>query len=275
MGIGGKIKRAISGPMNKIKDGILKPIKVVLGLIMKGIKMFKTFVQSIFLYIKCVIKLLVNFHKCVWYYILDAIKYLIQSVILFFVVTIAGLSQQNVKKAVKNTNKFFSRMKYSNGVMNDCYRCKPKGDKKSPSILDMLKKMIADQLSPTSKDEPISFFTLFLYCIVLFFVGLFVYRFFFDPNTRAITMTPLLYVIAGFLLLFIAAAIGVFIYDTAKGKDEDMDGDDNDDKGDSQRKQNKNRGHSFMIVFFIVLVACVCVYGLNQAIKLLKNSSDL
>jgi hypothetical protein len=87
-------------------------------------------------------------------------------------------------------------------------------------------------------------------------------------------MTPLLYVIAGFLLLFIVAAIGVFIHDTSKGKDEDMDGADRDDEGDSQRKQSKNRGHSFMIVFFIVLVACICVYGLNQAIKLLKNSSD-
>ena len=167
MGIGGKIKRAITGPMNKIKDGILKPIKVVLGLIMKVIKMFKSFVQSIFLYIKCVIKLLVNFHKCVWYYILDAIKYLIQSVILFFVVTIAGLRQQNVKKAVKNTNKFFNSMKYSNGVMNDCYRCKPKGDKKSPSILDMLKKMIGTIIPGIQRRTHFLFHTLFiLHCFI-------------------------------------------------------------------------------------------------------------
>ena len=274
MSIGRKISRAISGPLNKIKDGILKPIKLVLGLIMKVIKMFKGTFKSIFLYIKCVIKLLVNFHKCVWYYILDAIKYLIQSVFLFFVVTIAGLSQQNVKKAVKNTNKFFNSMKHSNGVMNDCYRCKPKGDKKSPSILDMLKKMIAEQLSPASKDEPISFFTLFLFCIIFFFVGLFVYRFFFDPNSRAITLNRTWYILFGFLILFIAAAIGVFIYDTSKGKDEDMDGTDRDDEGDSQRKQNKNRGYSFMIVFVIVLLGCISLYAFDRFIKLVTKGSD-
>ena len=275
MSIGRKITRAISGPINKIKDGILKPIKVVLGLIMKVINMFKSFVQSIFLYIKCVIKLLVNFHKCVWYYLMDAFKYLIQSVVLFFVVTIAGLSKQNVKKAVKNTNKFFNGMKYSNGVMNDCYRCKPKGDKKSPSILDMLKKLVAEQFSPASKDEPFSFFTLFLFCIILFFVGLFVYRFFFDPNTRTITLNRLWYTIFGLLILFIASLIGVFIYDTTKGKDEDMDGDDNDDKGDSQRKQNKNRGYSFMYVFLIILLGCICFYIFDFVIKKLTKSSDL
>jgi len=274
MGIVGKIKKAITGPINKIKDGILKPIKVVLDLIMRIIKMFKTFVQSIFLYIKCVIKLLVNFHKCVWYYILDAIKYLFQSVILFFVVTIVGLSQQNVKKAVKNTNKFFNGMKYSNGVMNDCYRCKPKGDKKSPSILDMLKKMVADQFSPASKDEPFSFFTLFLFCIILFFVGLFVYRFFFDPNTRAITLNRMWYTTFGLLFLFTVAAIGVFIYNTAKGKDEDIDGDDNDDKGDSQRKQSKNRGYSFMIIFAVVLLGCISLYAFDLFIKLVTKGSD-
>lgn len=274
MGIGGKIKKALTGPLNKMLGVLMKPIKLVLGLIMYIINFFKETFKSIFLYIKCVIKLLVNFHKCVWYYILDAIKYLIQSVVLFFVVTIAGLSQQNVKKAVKNTNKFFNSMKYSNGVMNDCYRCKPKGDKKSPSILDMLKKMVADQFSPASKDEPFSFFTLFLFCIILFFVGLFVYRFFFDPNTRAITLNRMWYTTFGLLILSIASLIGVFIYDTAKGKDEDMDGDDNDDKGDSQRKQSKNRGYSFMFVFFIVLLACIFFYIFDRIIKNFTNGSD-
>ena len=274
MGIGGKIRKALTGPLNKMLGVLMKPIKLGLGLIMNIINLFKDTFKSIFLYIKCVIKLLVNFHKCVWYYILDAIKYLIQSVVLFFVVTIAGLSQQNVKKAVKNTNKFFNGMKYSNGAMNDCYRCKPKGDKKSPSILDMLKKMIAEQLSPASKDEPISFFTLFLYCIILFFVGLFVYRFFFDPNTRAITLNRMWYTTFGLLFLFTVAVIGVFIYNTYKGKDEDMDGDDNDDKGDSQRKQSKNRGYSFMIIFAVVLLGCISLYAFDRFIKLLTNSSD-
>jgi hypothetical protein len=274
MGIGGKIKKALMGPLNKMLGVLMKPIQLVLGLIMNIINLLKNTFKSFFLYIKCVIKLLVNFHKCVWYYILDAIKYLIQSVILFFVVTIAGLSQQNVKKAVKNTNKFFSRMKYSNGVMNDCYRCKPKGGKKSPSILDMLKKMIADQLSPTSKDEPISFFTLFLFCIIFFFIGLFVYRFFFDPNTRTITLNRLWYTIFGLLILFIASLIGVFIYDTARGKDEDMDGADRDDEGDSQRKQSKNRGYSFMFVFLIILLGCISFYLFDRFIKLVTNSSD-
>ena len=274
MSIGKKIKSAITGPMNKMLGELMKPIKLVLGLIMNIINLLKNTFKSIFLYIKCVIKLLVNFHKCVWYYILDAIKYLIQSIVLFFVVTIAGLSQQNVKKAVKNTNKFFNGMKYSNGVMNDCYRCKPKGDKKSPSILDMLKKLVAEQFSPASKDEPFSFFTLFLFCIILFFVGLFVYRFFFDPNTRAITLNRMWYTTFGLLFLFTVAAIGVFIYNTAKGKDEDIDGDDNDDKGDSQRKQSKNRGYSFMIIFAVVLLGCISLYAFDRFIKFVTKGSD-
>ena len=175
--------------------------------------MFKSFVQSIFLYIKRVIKLMVNFHKCIWYYILDAFKYIILTVVLFFVVTIAGLSGLNVKKAAQATHRFFNGMKYSNGIMNDCYRCKPKGDKKSPGIFDMIKKMLADQFSPASKDEPFSFFTLFLFCIIGFFIGLFIVRFFYDRNTRVIVFTPTITIITGIILLFlfIMQNIGIFL----------------------------------------------------------------
>jgi len=257
MGIVGKIKRGITGPMNKIKEGILKPIKVVLELIMKIIKMFKSFVQSIFLYIKCVIKLMVNFHKCIWYYIMDACKYLLLTVLLFFVVTIAGLCGYNTRKAARQLHNVFGRAKYSNGIMNDCYRCKPKGDKKSPGIFDMIKKMLADQFSPASKDEPFSFFTLFLFCIIGFFIGL----------TRVIVFTSSITTITGIILLFLFIMIAVFIYDVSSGKDADMDGDTKDDEEDSKRKRRKKTGFSFMYRMIIFLILMSVLFGLY----ILKN----
>lgn len=267
MSIGRKIKRAITGPMNKIKEGILKPIKVVLELIMKIIKMFKSFVQSIFLYIKCVIKLMVNFHKCVWYYILDAFKYLILTVVLFFVVTIAGLCGYNTSKAARGVHRIFGRAKYSNGIMNDCYRCKPKGDAKTPGIFDMLKKMLAEQFSPASKDEPFSFFTLFLFCIIGYFIGLFIVRFFYDRNTRVNVFTSSITTITGIILLFLFIMIAVFIYEASSGKDADMDGDTKDDEGDSKKKRRKNTGFSFMYVMIIFLTLMSILFGLYVLMK--------
>ena len=256
-----KSLQVISKSINKVKKVILKPIKVVLKLITNIIKLIVDFIKSIFLYITCVIKLLTNFHKCALYYFLDIIKYIFLSVVLFFAVTITALSKGNVKKVSKNIIKYWNTMKYSNSIMNDCYRCKAKKPD-STSIWDTLKKMYEEQMNPAERESPFNFFTIFMYCLLLIFIILFGRKALSSIGglKRESQMFILLLIAVAFVMYVLSVGASYF-YNSQVGLP-------NKEKG--SRVDSKQSGLSFSYIIILLLalgLMCGVVYHLFKKIS--------
>ena len=130
--------KKIGKSMKNLPKTITKGVEKVVKPIMKTLKGFQKFFKLVFYYIKCAIKLLTNFYKCIIFYILDVLKYFFIYLPIFIVMNMIGL-----KKEWNNVQKQLDKLiGWPNGVQNDCYRCTNKKGEKFDwrKIFDMFTK---------------------------------------------------------------------------------------------------------------------------------------
>ena len=155
-------------------NGLLIPVKAILKLVTSIIVILRKSMQQIFLYAKCFIKFMKNFYKCAFFYLLDIIKYLIMIVWLSLTVGFVAFAKNDkytAKQYAKDVVYYFSKIRYTTNIMNDCYRCKKKKDPETKSFMQELKELVAKELNPDvkSRKQPLSFFTILLWssiCII-------------------------------------------------------------------------------------------------------------
>ena len=130
-----------------------------LGFIKKLVKP----IVSVYNNIICAVKILKNFHRCAIYYLLDMIGYVIYLpfMIFFWIFGIRSIEQELWKMLYKVDDGIkgvtgYNLFKYSNTIMNRCYRCKKKDDKEGGNWFD---RMMQDM---GKEDNKYSFFEVIL-----------------------------------------------------------------------------------------------------------------
>jgi len=132
-------------------------------------------IVAIYNNIMCGVKLLINAPKCMIYYILDMIGYVLYLplMIFFWMFGLRSIERQlfkginQVDSAIYGVADFHV-FKYPNSIMNKCYRCKDKKEKKGENWLD---KYLAETEDP---DRKVTFFEVMLFIIItsfLFYCG--------------------------------------------------------------------------------------------------------
>lgn len=170
-GVNNVTKNVVQAPKKAAQqtlNGLLIPVKAILKLVTSIIVILRKSMQQIFLYAKCFIKFLKNFYKCAFFYLLDIIKYLIMIVWLTLTVGFVAFAKNDkytAKQYAKDVVYYFSKIRYTTKIMNDCYRCKKKKDPVTKSFMQELKELVAKELNPDvkSRKQPLSFFTILLW----------------------------------------------------------------------------------------------------------------
>lgn len=91
-------------------------------------------------FVKCWIRIITNFPKCVTFYVLDYIKYIFIFVPLFIISVVTGAGK---KENNRRYNMMNNLLKWSPGIQYDCYICKKKKPKKVPTFLQQMFKALS------------------------------------------------------------------------------------------------------------------------------------
>mgnify|MGYP001298973977 CR=1 FL=1 len=180
--------------MNKIAKDTLKPI---LGPIL-----------TIYNYIMCAIKMITNFPKCIFYYLVDCIMnilYLPFS-LLFWAFSLQSLEKQfwRTIKQVDSTIKSFTGynvIEWSNDTKNKCYRCKNKNDKPGKNWLDKYLEELEKE-----REHTFTFFEIVLSIIFIgfmFFIGYYNLNLQMDESYKSMFFTGVSYMMSLFLVALI------------------------------------------------------------------------
>lgn len=147
----------------KIINRILKPILAP--------------VIAIETFVKCTIKMIVNFPQCFIYYLLEIIGNVLYLPIML-IVWAFGIREIEISmwKMVRDFDNLvnsvagFYMFKYSNSILNKCYRCKNKKAKSTDT--SWLDKMVEDYNKDMTK---MSFFSVMVFVILLTVVTYYLY----------------------------------------------------------------------------------------------------
>tara|TARA_A100001015_G_scaffold318496_1_gene438565 strand:+ start:3030 stop:3509 length:480 start_codon:yes stop_codon:yes gene_type:complete len=147
----------------KIINRILKPILAP--------------VIAIETFVKCTIKMIVNFPQCFIYYLLEIIGNVLYLPIML-IVWAFGMREIEISmwKMVRDFDNLvnsvagFYLFKYSNSILNKCYRCKNKKAKSTDT--SWLDKMVEDYNKDMTK---MSFFSVMVFVILLTVVTYYLY----------------------------------------------------------------------------------------------------
>ena len=123
-----KITKDIMKPINKMKETIMKPVKQILDPVKKGV-----------LFVKCWIRIITNFPKCITFYALDYVKFVFLFVPLMVFSLVTG---QGKKGLQRNYAMIDDLIKWGPGIQYDCYVCKKIKKKKGPSFWETLSQAI-------------------------------------------------------------------------------------------------------------------------------------
>lgn len=159
--------------------GVLGALKSVF----KGIKM-------VILYIKCSIRIISNFQKCIVFYLLDIVKYTILFFPLLCVSICTGFNLKTIKSMFE---KIDYMIQWDKKIRYDCYVCK-KPKNKALSFWEKLKKEFEAGEKNAAQHL---FFYFFCFLIVIMFIGFQIFIFL-EPNniiksTDANPIQPLAY----------------------------------------------------------------------------------
>ena len=104
------------------------PFKKILDPIKKGVK-----------FVKCWVRIITNFPKCITFYVLDYLKF----VFLFYpLIVISFFSGQGKAGIKRNHKRLADALKWSPDTLYDCYVCKKPKKKKSTSFWEKIKQAI-------------------------------------------------------------------------------------------------------------------------------------
>ena len=128
-------------------------------------------IVAIYNNIMCGVKLLINAPKCMMYYILDMIGYVIylQFMLFFWMFALQSIERE-IFKGLDQIDKVvygfanFHIFRYDNSIMNKCYRCKNKKEQKGENWLDKY-------LAEAEKEEHrVTFFEVMLFIVFVSFL---------------------------------------------------------------------------------------------------------
>jgi hypothetical protein len=108
--------------------------------------------------VKCYTKIVSNFYKCIIFYILDILKY----VIFFF--PLAGYSFVTKTSVIKNTQAFNYMLRWDLKTLNQCYLCKKK--KKKKNRMSFWQRMITEGFGKGKNLSSHAFFYFLLIVII-------------------------------------------------------------------------------------------------------------
>ena len=150
---------SVKKAFNKILKPIVAPVKAIND------------------FVKCTIKMIVNFPQCFIYYLLEIIGNILYLPIML-IVWAFGMREIEISmwKMVRDFDNLvnsvagFYLFRYSNSILNKCYRCK----KRKPKSTDTswLDKMVEDYNKDMTK---ISFFSVMVFVILLTIVTYYLY----------------------------------------------------------------------------------------------------
>jgi hypothetical protein len=144
------------------------PFKKILEPIKKGV-----------LFVKCWVRIITNFPKCITFYVLDYLKFVFLFVPLFLVSVCTGQGKAAIKR---NHKTLADALKWSPGILYDCYVCKKPKKKKALSFWEKIKQAI---LGGGSKGMSFVFFLVMgVLLIALYFIS------FMLPNENPPTPSP-------------------------------------------------------------------------------------
>ncbi len=104
-----------------------------------GIKAALKPIKQGVVFVKCWVRIITNFPKCVTFYVLDYIKYIFIFIPLFLISVVTGAGK---KENDRRYNMMNNLLKWSPGVQYDCYICKKKKPKKTPTFLQKIYKAL-------------------------------------------------------------------------------------------------------------------------------------
>lgn len=137
----------------------------------------KNFFETVWYYIRCTIKMVANFPKCMFIYVIDCLKEIVCFMIwtIFMILEFLGLEDatgywQSVRK------KYFDKhLKWSNDLMNDCFRCSNEEEKEeeedSENIIDRLLDSIQNSFASLTRGS----FFIFMLSITVILVAYYWY----------------------------------------------------------------------------------------------------
>lgn len=134
-----------------------KGVMGVLKKAMNGIKMM-------IVYIKCSIRIIGNFQKCIIFYVLDIIKY---TILFFPLLCISICTGFNLKSLKSMFEKMDYMLRWDSSILNDCYLCKKKKKSKALTFWEKLMKEFEGNKNSVSHHL---FFFFFVSLIVIMFV---------------------------------------------------------------------------------------------------------
>jgi hypothetical protein len=131
---------------------------------MGGIKGPLKKLTGFFKEVKCYVKIVANFYRCIFFYLLDIAKY------MFFFFPILGYSMISKTSVLKNTERLNYILRWDIKTLNRCYLCKKKKKKKGAlSFWQKLKREGFGKGSKNSSSHSFLYFLLFILFTV--FIG--------------------------------------------------------------------------------------------------------
>jgi len=163
---------------------IIKLFKKVMGVLSNIISTLKNAFKSIFEYIKCAMTRVTNTPKCILYYVIDAIFFTLLIPVRLLILIFPALEEleemfrDTVKKidtivykiTLTTIGKGFHINRWSDGILNKCYRCKAKFDKQE-GVGDFISKLFE------FKGNTENFLFFFIKSISIIAMGVFLYLF--------------------------------------------------------------------------------------------------
>lgn len=115
--------------------------------------------------VKCYVKIVGNFYRCIFFYVLDILKY------MFFFFPILGYSTISKTSVLRNTEKLNYILRWDIKTLNRCYLCKKK--KKKKNALTFWQKLKREGFG---KGNANSSSPAFLYFLLLILLSVFIAR---------------------------------------------------------------------------------------------------
>jgi phage-related protein len=164
------------GSMEKGFYDVLKWFKILF----KKLEEIGKFFRKLLYYIRCGIKMIINFPKCVFIYVIDAIINLFM-VVIWLISYMFQFEKQWLKFKKNSLDKY---IKWPNNLTNTCFRCKNKKEEKEESAYDD----IISHFMNTFQNMSWLSFGMFLFSILVMLYAVYIAHYYIGKNEGPMMM---------------------------------------------------------------------------------------
>lgn len=129
--VGKTLEDGFNSAIDSMEKGFYDSLKWLQRLF-KKLEEIGKFFRKLLHYIRCGIKMIVNFPKCIFIYLIDAIVNAFM-IIIWLIAFMFQFESQWLKFKKNNIDKY---IKWPNNISNTCFRCKNKSEEKEESAID-------------------------------------------------------------------------------------------------------------------------------------------